>query len=71
MTEADWLDACADHLRRLAFADWLQERGDHYRVRVLSLTVYFLPRLLYSFTQPWAMTGSLAATSLPNRTSST
>jgi uncharacterized protein (TIGR02996 family) len=35
MTEDEWLDACAnepeDDLRRFAFADWLDEKGDHDR----------------------------------------
>jgi uncharacterized protein (TIGR02996 family) len=43
MTEDDWLDACADEpdddLRRRAFADWLEERGDHDRAEFIRLQV--------------------------------
>jgi uncharacterized protein (TIGR02996 family) len=43
MTEADFLTACADNpdddLTRLAFADWLEERGDAERADFIRLRV--------------------------------
>jgi uncharacterized protein (TIGR02996 family) len=43
MTEDDWLDSCADQpdddLRRRAFADWLEERGDYDRAEFIRLRV--------------------------------
>jgi uncharacterized protein (TIGR02996 family) len=43
MTEDEWLDTCADkpddELRRLAFADWLEEKGDDDRAEFIRLQV--------------------------------
>jgi uncharacterized protein (TIGR02996 family) len=43
VTEDDWLDACADQpdddLRRSAFADWCEERGDVERAEFIRLRV--------------------------------
>jgi uncharacterized protein (TIGR02996 family) len=45
VTEDEWLDACADEpeddLRRFAFADWLEERGDKDRAEFIRLQIAY------------------------------